>query len=61
MLLSWRSISTVYRALCTATQETVIVKVYEKAKMKPKNFARLDREVSSVLPLSRPCACCLAE
>ena len=53
-LLPARSISTVYRALCTQTQETVIVKVYDRAKMKPKNFARLEREVSSSNTAANP-------
>lgn len=39
------SISTVYRALCSLTQAPVIIKAYEKAKMKPKNFSRMEREV----------------
>ena len=37
-----------------ATQETVIVKVYDRAKMKPKNFARLDREVRTRACAVRP-------
>ena len=54
-----RSISTVYRALCTQTQETVIVKVYDRAKMKPKNFARLEREVrSAVATQQHPAVSC---
>ena len=40
-----RSISTVYRAVCSVTQTAVIIKAYEKAKMKPKNFSRMEREV----------------
>ena len=40
-----RSISTVYRGVCSATHVHVIIKAYEKAKMKPKNFARMEREV----------------
>ena len=46
-LLEWLpcSISTVYKAVCTATQAPVIIKAYEKARMKPKNHARLEREV----------------
>ena len=39
------SISTVYRAVCSATQTSVIIKAYEKAKMKPKNFSRMEREI----------------
>ena len=39
------SISTVYRAVCTVTQQPVIIKAYQKAKMKEKNFLRMDREV----------------
>ena len=39
------SISTVYKAVCTATQTPVIIKAYEKSRMKPKNHARLEREV----------------
>jgi hypothetical protein len=40
-----RSISTVYKALCSITQTSVIIKAYEKAKMKPKNFSRMEREI----------------
>lgn len=39
------SISTVYKAICAATQTPVIIKAYDKLKMKPKNLARLDREI----------------
>ena len=39
------SISTVYRALCLESQQTVIIKVYDRCKMKAKNFQRLEREV----------------
>lgn len=39
------SISTVYKALCTISKETVIIKAYEKAKMKTKNFLRMEREI----------------
>ena len=31
--------------MCTATQTPVIIKAYEKSRMKPKNHARLEREV----------------
>ena len=34
-----------YRGVCSVTHVPVIIKAYEKAKMKPKNFARMDREV----------------
>ena len=40
-----RSISTVYRGVCSVTHVPVIIKAYEKAKMKPKNFQRMEREV----------------
>ena len=40
-----RSISTVYRAVCSVTQTPVIIKAYEKAKMKPKNISRMEREI----------------
>ena len=33
------------RAVCSITQTPVIIKAYEKAKMKPKNFARMEREI----------------
>ena len=39
------SISTVSRAVCSITQTPVIIKAYDKAKMKPKNFARMEREI----------------
>ncbi|KAL3133733.1 hypothetical protein ABBQ32_008223 [Trebouxia sp. C0010 RCD-2024] len=39
------SISTVYKALCTISKQTVIIKAYEKAKMKTKNFLRMEREI----------------
>ena len=39
------SISTVYKAVCAATQMSLIIKAYEKSKMKPKNLARLEREI----------------
>lgn len=31
--------------MCAATQTPVIIKAYEKSKMKPKNLARLEREI----------------
>ena len=31
--------------MCTTTQTPVIIKAYEKSRMKPKNHARLEREV----------------
>lgn len=40
-----RSISTVYRAVCSITQAPVIIKAYDKSKMKPKNFSRMEREI----------------
>lgn len=43
--LVYCSISTVYKALCTISKETVIIKAYEKAKMKTKNFLRMEREI----------------
>ncbi len=39
------SISAVYRAVCSLTGTPVIIKAYERAKMKPKNFARMEREI----------------
>ena len=39
------SISTVYKAICTASQTPVIIKAYDKSKMKPKNSARVEREI----------------
>ena len=39
------SISAVYRAVCSLTGTPGIIKAYERAKMKPKNFARMEREV----------------
>ena len=39
------SISTVYKAQCLETQETVIIKIYEHAKMKAKHGQRLQREI----------------
>lgn len=39
------SISTVYKALCSLSKDTVIIKAYEKAKMKTKNFLRMEREI----------------
>ena len=39
------SISTVYKALCTISKQSVIIKAYEKAKMKTKNFLRMEREI----------------
>ena len=34
-----------YKALCTLSRETVIIKAYEKGKMKTKNFLRMEREI----------------
>ena len=34
-----------YKALCIATRQAVIIKSYEKAKMKQKNFLRMEREI----------------
>lgn len=39
------SISIVYKALCTLSRDTVIIKAYEKGKMKTKNFLRMEREI----------------
>lgn len=39
------SISTVYKTQCLETQETVIIKIYERAKMKAKHEQRLQREI----------------
>lgn len=39
------SVSTVYRGICSATGLSVIIKCYVKAKMKPKNFTRMEREI----------------
>ncbi len=44
-MLGVRSISTVYRAVCSITQAPVIIKAYGKAEMKPKNFSRMEREI----------------
>jgi hypothetical protein len=35
----------VYKAQCLETQETVIIKIYERAKMKAKHEQRLQREI----------------
>ena len=40
------SISTVSRAHCTVSGRHVIIKAYERAKMKPKNITRMDREIA---------------
>ena len=40
-----RSVSTVYRGICSATSRSVIIKCYVKAKMKAKNFTRMEREI----------------
>ena len=45
LLCACCSISTVYKALCSISKETVIIKAYEKAKMKTKNFLRMEREI----------------
>ena len=34
-----------YKAICTASQTPVIIKAYDKSKMKPKNLARVEREI----------------
>lgn len=34
-----------YRAVCSITQASVIIKAYEKAKMKAKNVSRMEREI----------------
>ena len=34
-----------YKALCSKSKETVIIKAYEKSKMKTKNFLRMEREI----------------
>jgi len=39
------SISTVYRAVCGLTRKPVIIKAYQKSKMKEKNFLRMEREI----------------
>lgn len=44
-LCSSCSISTVYKATCNATKDQVIIKAYDKSKMKPKNTARMEREI----------------
>jgi hypothetical protein len=43
--LRFRSISTVYRAVCGLTRKAVIIKAYQKSKMKEKNFLRMEREI----------------
>lgn len=40
-----RSISTVYRALCTTSSQKVVIKTYHKQKMQPKHHYKLQREV----------------
>lgn len=44
-MLWLRSISTVYKAQCLETQETMIIKIYERSKMKAKHEQRLEREI----------------
>lgn len=39
------SISNVYRATCSLTKCPVIIKAYQKSKMKEKNFLRMEREI----------------
>lgn len=39
------SISTVYRATCSITKWPLIIKAYQKSKMKEKNFLRMEREI----------------
>ena len=39
------SISTVYRAVCSLSKRPVIIKAYQKSKMKEKNVLRMDREI----------------
>ncbi|KAK9795608.1 hypothetical protein WJX73_009393 [Symbiochloris irregularis] len=39
------SVSTVYRGICSTTSRSVIIKCYVKAKMKPKNVTRMEREI----------------
>lgn len=46
-----RSVSVVSRATCKATREPVVIKAYERARMKPKNYTRLGREVNIMLEL----------
>lgn len=45
VLLPACSVSTVYRGICSTTSRSVIIKCYVKAKMKPKNFTRMEREI----------------
>lgn len=40
-----------YKAVCTASQTPVIIKAYDKSKMKPKNFARVEREIRLMMHL----------
>ena len=47
------SVSTVYRGVCSATLRPVIIKCYIKAKMKPKNFTRMEREIRLMKFLSQ--------
>ena len=45
--------STVYRGVCSTTLRPVIIKCYIKAKMKPKNFTRMEREIRLMKFLSQ--------
>ncbi|KAK9844364.1 hypothetical protein WJX74_001365 [Apatococcus lobatus] len=48
------SISTVYKAVCIENQQTVIIKIYDKGKMKLKNTLRMEREIRLMKMLTGP-------
>ena len=48
------SISTVYKAVCIENQQTVIIKIYDKGKMKLKNTLRMEREIRLMKTLTGP-------
>ena len=47
------SVSVVSRATCAETRELVVIKAYDRARMRPKHFARLAREVELMRLLGR--------
>lgn len=47
------SVSVVSRATCVETRELVVIKAYDRARMRPKHLARLAREVELMRLLGR--------
>lgn len=52
--LPCRSVATVLKAVCIATNSKVIVKAYYKSKMHPKHYHKLQREIDTMKALNGP-------